>query len=242
MVSIAVVAMEARARLEFFVLLRDIGDQVFTKLPCLGNHLRVGSAEWIVSNWPKNVEKRHLRDVKEHVFIAFPVRCGLEIPGSAALYLHSASGLLLNMLHVRATVANDLSTQVESLDWLQSDWDLLFRPFALNKHNCQYSKGIVRGLPYPSKLVSLDLLLWLSSSEASLVDQLGEFLLDEFIDLSYGRLQARFAGAGDVQVQRGVLIMSASAVGTQTSTDVTYSRGCHALVGIVVSACRDILK
>lgn len=92
---------------------------------------------------------------------------------------------------------------------------------------------------YPSKFVSLNLFR-LASSKASLVYQLGKFLLDKLIDLGNGRLQAALRRAGDVQVQRGILAESALASGP--CPHITYGGGCHAFVGVVVSTGGDILK
>jgi hypothetical protein len=52
---------------------------------------------------------------------------------ATAFYLNTASGLLLDMLDISATMTNNLSTKVEARKWFEIDRDLLFRPFTLIK-------------------------------------------------------------------------------------------------------------
>ena len=47
--------------------------------------------------------------------------------------LHAASGLLLDVFDVCATMADDLCPEVEAWDWLKVDGDLLVRPFSLKQ-------------------------------------------------------------------------------------------------------------
>lgn len=71
--------------------------------------------------------------MEEHILITFPVRRCFEVAGSAALDLHAAARLLLNVLDIGTTVSHNLGAQVESMDGLQGDGDLLLGPFALEE-------------------------------------------------------------------------------------------------------------
>jgi hypothetical protein len=51
--------------------------------------------------------------------------------GASSLDLDFAPGLLLNMFHVCSTLANDLGSQVETLDWLKVNWNSFLGPFPL---------------------------------------------------------------------------------------------------------------
>jgi hypothetical protein len=86
-----------------------------------------------------------------HVLITLTVRCMLHKPRTTAFDLYTASSLLLNVLDIIATMANNLSTKIETWDWLKIDRNPLFGPFA------------------PAELVSFDL-LWLSSTETSFIN------------------------------------------------------------------------
>lgn len=68
-----------------------------------------------------------------HVVVALTVRRGLEVSGATALDLDAAAGLVLNVLHVRATRADDLGSDVESWHRFKVDGDLLIRPLALQE-------------------------------------------------------------------------------------------------------------
>jgi hypothetical protein len=150
--SIAVTTVARWTALELLILFLDIGDQVLAKLPCLFNHIGIRSS-----------------NVEEHVLIALVV-CGcLEISRPPALDLHTAPCFLLDVLYISTAVSNDLSTQVETMDRLQTDRNLLLGPFA------------------SSKLITFDLFL-VSAAEASFVNKLGEFLLDKLVDLGDSRL------------------------------------------------------
>lgn len=56
-------------------------------------------------------------------------------------------------------------------------------------------------LSYPSKLVSLHLLLWFSAAKASLVDKVGELLLHEIRDFLDGLIESIFGLTRDVEIQ-----------------------------------------
>ena len=96
----------------------------------------------------------YLRYVQIHGLVAFPVRAVLHKAGIAPFDLDAASSFLLDMLYVSSTVAHDLCSQVEALDWLKVDRNTFFGPFTT------------------SKFVSLDLLRF-STSESSLIDEVG---------------------------------------------------------------------
>lgn len=66
-----------------------------------------------------------------HVIVAFPVSRGLKISRTTALDLDTAASLLLNVLHVRATMSNNLSSEVETSNLFEIDRYLCLGPFAL---------------------------------------------------------------------------------------------------------------
>lgn len=100
-IATAVATVARRAALEFLVLLRDVRNQVFAKLLGLLDHVGIRTS-----------------DVEEHILITFPVRRCFEVAGSAALDLHAAARLLLDVLDIGTTVSHNLGAQVESMDGL----------------------------------------------------------------------------------------------------------------------------
>lgn len=60
---------------------------------------------------------------------------------------------------------------------------------------------------YPSVLITLNLrlLLLVTATKASFINQLRELLLDELLNFGHSSLEAFFGGAGNVQVQRRAL-------------------------------------
>jgi hypothetical protein len=74
--------------------------------------------------------------MKEHRFITFTAGRLFNEARITALNLNAASSLLLNVLHISTTLTHNLSSQVETGDWLQVDGDTRIGPFAL----CQISK------------------------------------------------------------------------------------------------------
>lgn len=121
-----------------------------------------------------------------HLLIALPAGIVLHEATSSALDLHATPCLLLDVLYVTSTRTHNLRTQVEARDGLEVDWDALFRPLTT------------------AERVTLNL-FWLSATEATLVDQVGQFLLHELVDLLDGFLEAVFGGAGNMEVERWVL-------------------------------------
>jgi hypothetical protein len=77
---------------------------------------------------------QYARNMKEHVFIAFVVGRALEVARSTAFDLHATTSLLLNVLHIRPAVADDLRSQVESLNGFQVNGNSFLGPFPL--HTC----------------------------------------------------------------------------------------------------------
>jgi hypothetical protein len=69
--------------------------------------------------------------VEIHILVALTTRAMLHESGTTALDLDTASGLLLDVLNISATMANNLSTKIEAWKWFKIDWDLFFRPFTL---------------------------------------------------------------------------------------------------------------
>ena len=103
------------ATLELLILLCYVGDQVFAKLLGLLDHVRVRTAE-VYEYAVLGSSFGHLRDMEEHVLVAFSVRCGFEVTRPAALDLHSATSFLLYMLHIGPAMPDYLSAQVESVN------------------------------------------------------------------------------------------------------------------------------
>ena len=56
---------------------------------------------------------------------------------------------------------------------------------------------------YPAKLISFE--LWLTAAETPFVNEVRKLLLHQLVDLRHRLVQPLFRGAGDVQVERGVL-------------------------------------
>lgn len=59
--------------------------------------------------------------------------------GPTSFDLDFAVGLLLNMLHVRSTLTDNLGSQVETLDWFKVNRNSLLRPFPLYKKLERYT-------------------------------------------------------------------------------------------------------
>jgi hypothetical protein len=134
--------------------------------------------------------------VQEHGLVVLLVGVRVLELGAAALDLHAASRFVLDVLDVGAARTDDLGAQVEARDRLEVDGDLLLGPLALLR-----LAGSEGASTYPSKFVALKLVR-IAAAEAPLVDEVGEVLLHHLLDLGNGLLEAFFAGARDVQVQR----------------------------------------
>jgi hypothetical protein len=66
-----------------------------------------------------------------HILIALSASALFHESRATALDLDTASSLLLDVLDVRTTMANNLRTKVEARNGLEIDRDLLFGPFTL---------------------------------------------------------------------------------------------------------------
>lgn len=144
--------------------------------------------------------------MQEHGFVTFPASARFDESRTAALDLNTAASLLLDVLHVGAALADNLSTQVESRNRLEVDRNPLIRPFALYKvSTVTFPSQICSRKSYATKLIALYLLLRLPPTEPSLVDQVGEFLLHQIVDDLYSLLKTFLVGAGHMKVERWVL-------------------------------------
>lgn len=71
--------------------------------------------------------------MEEHVFIAFSVSGSFKVAGTTALDLNTAFGFLLNVLHIRTAMTDNLRTKVEPWDGFEINGDSLLGPFSLNE-------------------------------------------------------------------------------------------------------------
>jgi len=142
--------------------------------------------------------------MEEHVLVALTARCVFQVTGAAALDLHTTSGLLLDVLDVGTAMPYYLCSEVEAGDGVYVDRNLLLGPLALRHVNGETNRHRARRSTYPTEFVPLDLLL-VAASEPTLVDELGELLLHELVDLGHGLVEALLARAGDVEVQWRIL-------------------------------------
>ena len=99
----------------------------------------------------------NLRHMQIHLLIALHASFLLHESTASALDLHSALGLLLDVLDVLTALANNLSPQIETRNRLELDGNAFFRPFAATER------------------IALDIRLRLATStlKAALVDQVG---------------------------------------------------------------------
>lgn len=105
---------------------------------------------------------------------------------TAALNLHTTSRLLLDIFHVLSSLTDNLSAQVETRDWLKIDGNALFWPLA------------------PTEMIALDLWFF-AAAETAFVDEVGQFLLHQFVNLFNGTVEAFFGLGGDVEIERWIL-------------------------------------
>lgn len=157
----------------------------------------------------------HSRNVKEHVLINFLIGGCLEVTRSSSFDLDSASRLLLDILHIRPTMADNLCAQVEAGSRVDANGYLFFRPFPLRAESKSANKATTLGnLSHPSIFVALDLLLLLliAPAKAALIDQLREFLLHELPDFGNSSLETFLRRARDMKIQRRVLKRSISLI------------------------------
>ena len=101
--------------------------------------------------------RQYSRDVQIHLLITFPSRIVLHEPTSPPLDLHTAARLLLNMLDVAATSANNLRTKVEAWDRLEIDRNALFRPLATTHvPSVKVAEALGGALRWPNIVYQLD--------------------------------------------------------------------------------------
>jgi hypothetical protein len=74
-----------------------------------------------------------IRDMQIHRFITFLSSMVLSETRTSAFDLYLAMGLLLNVFHIGATLADHLCAKIETRNRLQVNWDALFRPFSLRR-------------------------------------------------------------------------------------------------------------
>lgn len=78
--------------------------------------------------------------MKVHLLITLLASTMFHEARPTTLDLDSASSLLLNVLDIRTSMTNNLSTKVKTRDRLEVNRDLLLGPFALQKsafHHCR---------------------------------------------------------------------------------------------------------
>lgn len=66
-----------------------------------------------------------------HRLVAFSACRRFNKARASALNLHTAACFLLDMLYVRAAMADNLCAKIESGDWVEVDGNLLIWPFFL---------------------------------------------------------------------------------------------------------------
>lgn len=190
--AVAAIARPWGARLELFVLLRDVDHQIFAQLLGFLNHIGVRAS-----------------DVQVHGLLSFTAGRVLDITRALTLDLHSAASLLLDMLHIGTTVAYNLGAEIKSRNRLEGDGDLLLRPFALEILSVIVSEMQPAESTYSTIFVTLDSIL-LATAETALVDELREVLLHEFLDFLNCLFEALFCLTCYVEIQRRVLSRSIS--------------------------------
>lgn len=117
-----------------------------------------------------------LRNVKIHRLVTLLAGQRFHETGSTALDLNLAAGFLLNVLDVVTSTANNLCSQVEAADRLQTNRELLFRPFALECHVSPEALQMMRfQCTYATELITLKVFR-LTATETTLVNQVWQFL------------------------------------------------------------------
>ena len=129
----------------------------------------------------------HIRNMQIHLLITLAAGVVLHEATSTTLDLHSTSRLLLDVLHVAASVANHLGAKIEAGNGFEIDWYALLWPFPA------------------AKCIAFGFGSVFAAAESAFVDEVGELLLHELIDLLHGFLEAILGGAGDVEIKWRVL-------------------------------------
>lgn len=70
--------------------------------------------------------------MKKHFVVAFLPSGSFEEAGSTTFNLYSATGFLLDVLDVRAAMADDLGAKVKPRNGLKANGDTFLGPFALH--------------------------------------------------------------------------------------------------------------
>ena len=173
-----------------------------------------------------------------HGFIGLLTGLWFHEAGATALDLDLAARLLLDILDIVATTTNDLSTQIESTNRLETDRDLLLGPFALIP--VSFAEWILSPRTYSAKLVTFKV-FWFATTESAFIYKIREILFHHFFNHGNGLVQAFFGRASDAKIQRWVL--QTKSVGEyQSGVRETYSNIGHVLVRVVFSSCSDILR
>lgn len=136
-----------------------------------------------------------------HLFIALSICAVLHETRVAAFNLYTAASFLLDMLDVSTTVTYHLCPEVEARDWLKINGDALFGPFALQVVSWPRHSWI---WAYSSEFITLNL-IWLSTSEPSLIHKVWQLLPHKLIDLFDRLLQTVFGSASDVKIEWRIL-------------------------------------
>lgn len=69
--------------------------------------------------------------MEEHGVVALLAGRILDESGTTALDLDTTSCLLLDVLDIGSAMAYNLGSEIETRDWLKTNWEPLFGPFAL---------------------------------------------------------------------------------------------------------------
>ena len=122
-----------------------------------------------------------------HCFIALLVRAVFCEARTTTFDLHSAARFLLNVFHISSSMTYYLRSKIEARDRFKVDWNLFLGPLS-------------------SAILITFKLLGLATFESPFVNQIREILFHHFVDLFYSLFKTFFRGAGDMQVQRWILI------------------------------------
>jgi hypothetical protein len=139
-----------------------------------------------------------------HRLVALPIRAMFSEAGAASFDLDFAAGLLLNMLHVRSTLTDNLGSQVETLDRLKVDRNSLLGPFPLYQVIRTPNFIQAQVVTYPSKFITFNLRLF-PTAESTFVYEVGQLLFHKLLNLRNGFIEALSGSAGNVEVKRRIL-------------------------------------
>ena len=170
------------------------------------------------ANQSEQKSERYSRDVEEHGLIQDLLSIPLPEVRAMSFDLDTAAAFGLNMLDVRPSRADNLATNVEATNWLESNNDALFGPFTLigtvsfrmitlgQRNFPALARGGVGAFTDPSVLVSFILLLWwLAAAETAFIDEVWQLLRLQLIDLLNGFVESLLGSACDVEIERRIL-------------------------------------